>query len=84
MTGLVDPKLLDAVAGLVTILTEGELGEDAAVMEILEQPLSVQEARAYIAALIVLCQHLVQEVAAVTDVDAIDVLRHLAGTVGDR
>jgi hypothetical protein len=81
MTEPIDPDLLNAVASIIAILTGLELGEDAAVTEILEQPLRVEEARAYIGALIILCRTLVQQVAAATDVEAVDVLRHLAGAI---
>ena len=60
MTQPIEPELRDAVLSIIAILTGLELGEDAAVTEILEQPLRVDEARAYIGALIVMCQHLVQ------------------------
>jgi hypothetical protein len=40
------------------------------------------KSRAYIGALIVLCRHLVQEVGAATDADAVEVLRHLAEAIG--
>lgn len=84
MTEPIDPELLNAVASIIAILTGLELGDDAAVTQILEQPLRVEEARAYIGALIVLCQHLVREFATATDVEAIDVLRHLGeGIAGD-
>ena len=71
----------NAVSSIIAILTGLELGEDAAVAAILEQPLRVDEARAYIGALIVLCQYLVQQFAAATDVEAVDVLRHLAKSI---
>ncbi len=81
MTAPMDPELRNAVSSIIAILTGLELGEDAAVTEILEQPLRVDEARAYIGALIVMCQYLVQQVAAVSDVEAITVLRQLAEAI---
>jgi hypothetical protein len=81
MTAPIDPELRDAVLSILAILTGLELGEDAAVTAMLEQPLRVEEARNYISALIVLSQHLVREVAATTDVEPIDVLRHLAAAI---
>jgi hypothetical protein len=81
MTAPMDPELRNAVQSIVAILTGLELSEDAAVTALLEQPLRVEEARAYIGALIVLCQHLVREVAVTTDVEPIDVLRHLAAAI---
>jgi hypothetical protein len=83
MTEPIDPELLNAVASIIAILTGLELGDDAAVTEILEQPLRVEEARAYIGALIILCRHLVRELATATDVAAVDVLRHLAEAIAD-
>jgi hypothetical protein len=82
MTEPMDPDLRDAILNIIGVLTGLELGEESAVTAILEQPLQVSEARAYIRALIVLCQHLVQEVAAATDVETIEVLRHLAEAIG--
>ena len=73
-----DPDLRNAVSSIIAILTGLELGEDTAVTEILEQPLRVEEARAYIGALIVLCRHLVQEVAVAHNVEAVDILGQLA------
>jgi hypothetical protein len=78
MTEPIDPDLLNAVMSIIAILTGLELGDDAAVTEILQQPLRVEEARAYIEVLIILCQHLVRELAAATGVDAVDVLRQMA------
>jgi hypothetical protein len=83
MTDPVDPELRNAVQSIIAILTGLELSEDAAVMAILEQPLRVEEAQGYIGALIVLCQHLVREVAAATAVEPVDVLRHLADAIGE-
>lgn len=81
MTAPMDPELRNAVSSIIAILTGLELGEDQAVTQILKQPLRVDEARAYIGALIVLCQYLVQQVAAVSDVEAITVLRQLAQAI---
>jgi hypothetical protein len=82
MTQPIDPELRNAVLNIVAILTGLELGEDEAVTAILEQPLPVEQARAYIRALLVLSQHLVQEVAAATDVETVEVLRQIAEAIG--
>lgn len=79
----IDPALRSAVMSIIGILTGLELGEDEAVTAILEQPLHVDEARAYIRGLIVLCQHLVQEVAAATGTDPVDILRQIAEAISE-
>lgn len=76
-----DPELRDAVSRIIAILAGLELGEDDAVAKILEQPVRVDEARAYIRGLLVLCQHLVQEVAAATNIETIEVLRCIAEAI---
>jgi hypothetical protein len=81
MTAPMDPDLRNAVLGIIGILTGLELGEDDAVLAILNKPLSVNEARTYIGALIVLCQHLVREVATATDADVVEVLRQMAEAI---
>jgi hypothetical protein len=82
MTAPIDPDLRNAVLGIIGILTGLELGEDDAVLAILNRPLSVNEARTYISALIVLCQHLVREVADTTEADVVEVLRQMAEAIG--
>jgi hypothetical protein len=81
MTQPLTPELRNAVLSIIAILTGLQLNDDAVVMEILDQPIQADEARAYIGALIVLCQYLVQEVAAASDVETVDVLRHLAEAI---
>ncbi len=80
---LMDPDLRNAVFSIIAILTGLELGEDKAVTAILEQPLRVEEARAYIRGLLVMCQYLVHKVATMTDGEAVDVLRHMGNAIGD-
>jgi hypothetical protein len=82
MTAPMDPELRNAVLGIIGVLTGLELGEDAAVLAILNRPLTVSEARTYIGALIVLCQQLVAEVAGATDAEVVEVLRQMAEAIG--
>ena len=78
-----DPDLRNAVTSIIAILTGLELGEDEEVTEILEQPLRVEEARAYIRGLLVMCQYLIHKIAGTTDAEAIDVLRQMAHAIGE-
>ncbi len=83
MTQPIDPELRNAVLSILAILTGLESGEDEAVTSILEKPLQVNEARSYIRGLLVLCQHLVQEVAAATNAETVDVLSRIAEAVAE-
>jgi hypothetical protein len=77
-----DPELGNAVSNIIGLLTGLELGEDAAVSAILGHPLPVSNAPVYIAAMVVLCQHLIRELASVTDVEPIEVLRQVGRAIG--
>jgi hypothetical protein len=81
MTQPLTPEVRNAVRSIIAFLTGLELNEDTAVMEILDQPIQVDEALAYIGALIILCQHLVHEAASASNVETVDVLRHLAEAI---
>jgi hypothetical protein len=52
------------------------------VTAILAKSLRVEEARAYIRGLLVMCDYLVHKVATMTDAGAVDVLRHMANAIG--
>jgi hypothetical protein len=77
-----DPDLGNAVSNIIGLLTGLELGEDTVVDTILGHPLPVSEPPTYIAATVVICRHLVRELASATDVQEIDVLRRLAEAIG--